>query len=99
MSDRITAKKCKAYLDYLGKIGKFPTTSKFNQKSRNYSKGFFHIQVAYGKPRLVFIHKNTGESDVSPRLPAPQLYMWLQAAGVAGMKARYTELKKMGLNR
>jgi hypothetical protein len=88
MAERITAKRCQKYLEYLGKLGKFPTSAAFNQKTHKYSRGFFYIDVAYGKPRLVFIYKGTGESDVSPRLPASQLHMWLQAAGVAGLKAR-----------
>ena len=94
MADRITAKRCQDYLIRLGKEGNFPTSAKFNPKTHKYPNGFFWIDVAYGKPRLVYVYKGTGEADVSPRLPSSQLYMWLDAAGVAGLKARYKEYKK-----
>lgn len=96
MTERASAKKCKEYLNYLAKQAKVPTSSPFvpvtyknNVRKGGYKHGFFHIEVAYGKPRLTFVYPGTGESDISPRLPAGQMMMWLRAFGVAGLKATW----------
>ena len=47
----------------------------------------YYVQYAYGRPRLQQrILPGTGERDVSPRLPAGQLEMWMWAF-IAGMEA------------
>jgi hypothetical protein len=41
----------------------------------------YELQYAYGAPRLVLAETKApyGERDISPRLPAGQLRMWLNA--------------------
>ena len=97
MAERITAKRCQNYLQHLGKVGGFPTSSRWKKIAHGTVpiKSYFRIEVAYGRPRLVFVIGGSGgEADVSPRLPASQMLMWLDAAGPAGLKARYKELMK-----
>ncbi len=97
MGERITAKRCQTYLQHLGKVGSFPTSSPWKRTAHGTvpTKNYFRIEVSYGKPRLVFVLGGSGgEADVSPRLPAGQMLMWLDAAGAAGLKARYRELSK-----
>lgn len=100
MTERASAKKCKALLDHLAKLAKVPTSSPYGYvKDREgrtvlrYKHGFFHMEVAYGRPRLTFVYPGTGEDDISPRLPAGQMMMWLRAFGVPGLKAAWKEHK------
>lgn len=96
MVERITAKKCREYLETLGRIGGFPTKPDWVKTKHGHKpqKSYFHIEVAYGRPRLeLILHKSGGSMNISPRLPAGQMMLYLQAAGVAGLKARYKEMK------
>jgi hypothetical protein len=93
MTEHASAKQCKALLAHLAKLAKVPTSSPFSQKTYRYKHGFFHIEVAYGRPRLTFVYPGTGEDDISPRLPAGQMMMWLRAFGVPGLKAAWKERK------
>ena len=93
MTERASAKKCGELLAHLAKQAKVPTSAPF-APGKGYKHGFFNIEVSYGQPRLTFVYPGTGESDISPRLPAGQMMMWLREYGVAGLKSSWKELGK-----
>jgi len=98
MAERASAKKCQALLDTLGRIGKFPTQPKWKKTQHGHrtSVSFLNIDVAYGQPKLEIVLKSGGTIDISQRLPAGKMMLWLEAAGAAGLKARYKEMKNIG---
>ena len=53
--------------------------------------GTYHIQSAYGRPRLF---RNSGSVEVSPRLPSGRLAQWMHAY-IGGINA---VLSKKGVN-
>lgn len=96
-SNRASAVRCRALLNTLGRIGKFPTEPKWvkTQHGHRTSRSYMNIDVAYGRPKLEIVLKSGGAMDISPRLPSGQMMLWLEAAGAAGLKARYKELKNI----
>ena len=96
MTERATAKRCRELLVYLAIKANVPIVAPWvrgRDGVTRYKHGFFYIDIAYGKPRLTFIYPNTGEDDISPRLPAGQMVVWLNKFGVAGLKQVWKEKK------
>jgi hypothetical protein len=89
--------RCRALLNTLGRIGKFPTQPKWVKTEHGHrtSVSYLSIEVAYGRPRLEIVLKSGGAMNISPRLPAGQMMTLLESMGAAGLKARYKELKNL----
>ena len=81
MAERTTRKE----LDQLALMidGRLYGWSLIDQQRRPLARDYF-VQWAYGQPRLM---RKGGSVEVSPRLPAGQLALWMRAF-LAGMEAR-----------
>jgi hypothetical protein len=81
---RKTIADCERLLANIGKKAKFRVW----RGGTSYPQvgGFFYIDVTAGRPRVNYVMKAGGESNVSPRLPTGKLCEWMRDYGVAGFR-------------
>ena len=78
---RTSSKDIQRLVDLLNKLTDSPAEPWAGQGATfKANVGCFHIEHAYGAPRLVrMVTEGGGERDISPRLPNGELARWINA--------------------
>lgn len=89
MSNRISAKQLEELVRLLNKLTDSPTEPWTGRGDTFRSNpGCYHIEHAYGQPRLCrIVGEHGGTSDISPRLPNGELFRWIHAY-IDGVQAK-----------